>query len=79
MVRTDCDYIGKARQHALDSGLERPHAVSAHVADVIGSNGSLMRLAAIRRLYAARLASGSAADGRHEVDQGFWAANIKPV
>jgi hypothetical protein len=33
MVRTDCDYIGKARQHGLDSGLERPHAVSAHVAE----------------------------------------------
>jgi hypothetical protein len=46
---------------------------------VIGSNGSLMRLAAIRRLYAARLASGSAADGGHEVGQGFWTANIKPV
>jgi hypothetical protein len=30
--------------------IERPHAVGAHVADVIGSIGWLMRLAAIRRL-----------------------------
>jgi hypothetical protein len=33
MVRTDCDYIGKARQHGMDSGLERPHAVGARVAE----------------------------------------------